>query len=228
MFALLAVCMRNLGVGVAGQLKPRMTELLGGHNTLVQLFGFYCSPPTLLQYGRRAESPACLVLCGSCQVWFLLPDPLPTSLPAPPCTSPTRAPLMFFQVTPSLPAWLSKTEGGRARARTAGCGFNRRHTGRTGVHWCEANTAAGQGLPGKLVRFFLRAHFLHLLPLWFMSSHHIPAPGTSGCPPGFSRGPQPAPPWGQQPPRAPWAVLVLGCTSLGPAATPCPLGSPGA
>lgn len=55
------------------------------------------------------------MLCGSRWVWFFqpdplptsLPDPLPTSLPAHPRTAPTQAPLLFFQVMPSLPARLS-------------------------------------------------------------------------------------------------------------------------
>lgn len=72
MFVLLANCMRNLGIGVAGQLKLRVTEPTG-------VPAWPCAPwlvPGLV----------------------FLPDPLPTSLPAHLDAACGEAPLLFFQV----------------------------------------------------------------------------------------------------------------------------------
>lgn len=71
-FALLVICMRNLGVGVAEQLKTRMTEPTGTP-------AWPCAPRLV---------PGLV----------FLPDPLPTFLPAHLHAVHTEVPPLFFRV----------------------------------------------------------------------------------------------------------------------------------
>lgn len=79
------------------------------------------------------------------------------------------------------------------------------------MHQGDINTVLGQGLvlPGQLLWSFLRAHFLYLFSMRFISSCNIPAIRHHWLPLGAQQG-------------------TPACASLGPAVISCPLGSPGA
>lgn len=154
-------------------------------------------PPTLLQLhcsgvGGELSSRKLLlglVLCGSCQVWLFLPDPfLPhTGTHKPCCCSSSRSLLPLPDPTP----------GCKDKSPGSWSGL----TGPNKEHWGaqdDTETALGQSLLlpcGQLLWFFLRAHFLPLFSMWFMSSCNTPAPGTpsglsgdpSLCLPGAGR-----------------------------------------